>query len=79
MRERQRPEQHRVDDAEDGGVHADAEREREDDDGSEAGPAAQHAQRVSNILEELIDYIAGHSGVWWATHADIARYVLDPQ
>jgi peptidoglycan/xylan/chitin deacetylase (PgdA/CDA1 family) len=30
------------------------------------------------ILEELIEYIAGHQGVWWATHADIARYVLDP-
>jgi peptidoglycan/xylan/chitin deacetylase (PgdA/CDA1 family) len=30
------------------------------------------------ILEELVEYIAGHKGVWWATHADIARYVLDP-
>jgi peptidoglycan-N-acetylglucosamine deacetylase len=30
------------------------------------------------ILEELIEYIAGHKGVWWATHADVARYVLDP-
>jgi peptidoglycan/xylan/chitin deacetylase (PgdA/CDA1 family) len=30
------------------------------------------------ILEELIEYIADHKGVWWATHADIARYVLDP-
>jgi peptidoglycan/xylan/chitin deacetylase (PgdA/CDA1 family) len=27
------------------------------------------------ILEELIDYIAGHRGVWWATHAAIADYV----
>jgi peptidoglycan/xylan/chitin deacetylase (PgdA/CDA1 family) len=26
-------------------------------------------------LELLVDYIAGHTGVWWATHADIARYV----
>src|SRR5262249_52379840 len=30
------------------------------------------------IREELIEYIAGHNGVWWATHADIARYVLHP-
>ena len=27
------------------------------------------------ILEELVDYIAGHRGVWWATHAEIASYV----
>jgi peptidoglycan/xylan/chitin deacetylase (PgdA/CDA1 family) len=26
------------------------------------------------ILYELIDYIRGHAGVWFATHADIARY-----
>ena len=31
-----------------------------------------HRSRMA-ILEELIDYIAGHQGVWWATHADIAR------
>ncbi|MBV9580014.1 MAG: polysaccharide deacetylase [Chloroflexi bacterium] len=36
-----------------------------------------HRSRVV-ILEELIEYIAGHHGVWWATHADIARYVLNP-
>jgi hypothetical protein len=29
------------------------------------------------ILEELVEYIAGHHGVWWATHAEIANYVLD--
>jgi peptidoglycan-N-acetylglucosamine deacetylase len=29
------------------------------------------------ILEELIDYIAGHDGVWFATHAAIAEYVRD--
>jgi peptidoglycan/xylan/chitin deacetylase (PgdA/CDA1 family) len=33
-----------------------------------------HRSRVS-MLEELIDYISGHAGVWFATHADIARYV----
>jgi hypothetical protein len=29
------------------------------------------------VLEELADYIAGHAGVWFATHADIASYVAD--
>jgi peptidoglycan/xylan/chitin deacetylase (PgdA/CDA1 family) len=27
------------------------------------------------ILEELISHMKGHDGVWFATHADIARYV----
>ena len=26
------------------------------------------------ILDELIDHMRGHAGVWFATHADIARY-----
>ena len=26
------------------------------------------------ILDELIRYIKGHAGVWFATHADIVRY-----
>jgi hypothetical protein len=26
------------------------------------------------ILEELIRHIRGHDGVWFATHADVARY-----
>jgi hypothetical protein len=26
------------------------------------------------ILEDLIRYIRGHERVWFATHADIARY-----
>jgi peptidoglycan/xylan/chitin deacetylase (PgdA/CDA1 family) len=35
-----------------------------------------HRSRMA-ILEDLIDYINEHHGVWWATHADIARYVRD--
>ena len=27
------------------------------------------------VLEELIDYITGHRGVWFASHADTASYV----
>lgn len=33
-----------------------------------------HRSRMM-VLEELIDYIASHHGVWWATHAAIAEYV----
>ncbi|MGH7125849.1 MAG: polysaccharide deacetylase family protein [Stellaceae bacterium] len=29
------------------------------------------------LLEELIRHISGHAGVWFATHADIARYARD--
>jgi peptidoglycan/xylan/chitin deacetylase (PgdA/CDA1 family) len=35
-----------------------------------------HRSRMA-MLEDLIDYINEHHGVWWATHADIARYVRD--
>ncbi len=35
-----------------------------------------HRSRIA-ILTELIDYIAGHAGVWWASHADIAAYVRE--
>ena len=48
--ERQPLEQHRVGDAEDRGVGADAERERRDDRGGEAGPSLERAQRETNVL-----------------------------
>ena len=35
-----------------------------------------HRSRMA-ILEELVDYIAQHTGVWWASHAEIASYVRD--
>ena len=25
-------------------------------------------------LDELVRYMRGHAGVWFATHADVARY-----
>jgi peptidoglycan/xylan/chitin deacetylase (PgdA/CDA1 family) len=34
-----------------------------------------HRSRMA-ILAELIDHIAGHTGVWWATHQEIAQYVF---
>ena len=33
-----------------------------------------HRSRIA-LLERLIEHIRGHAGVWFATHADIARYV----
>jgi peptidoglycan/xylan/chitin deacetylase (PgdA/CDA1 family) len=33
-----------------------------------------HASRMQ-ILEELIRHIRSHAGIWFATHADVARYV----
>lgn len=33
-----------------------------------------HRSRMS-VLEELVRYINGHSGVWFATHEQVARYV----
>ena len=35
-----------------------------------------HRSRVA-ILEQLMDYVGDRGAVWWATHADIARYVRD--
>jgi peptidoglycan/xylan/chitin deacetylase (PgdA/CDA1 family) len=35
-----------------------------------------HRSRIA-VLEELLDHITSHSRVWWATHADVARYVRD--
>jgi hypothetical protein len=35
-----------------------------------------HRSRI-RLLDALIDHIKGHRGVWFATHADIARYCLE--
>jgi peptidoglycan/xylan/chitin deacetylase (PgdA/CDA1 family) len=35
-----------------------------------------HRSRLA-LLERLIEHIRGHAGVWFATHADIARYVKE--
>ncbi len=52
---RQRTEEDRVDEAEDGGVGADTERQREDRGERETGIAPQHAQRVADIPDERFD------------------------
>jgi peptidoglycan/xylan/chitin deacetylase (PgdA/CDA1 family) len=35
-----------------------------------------HRSRIW-LLEELIRHISGHAGIWFATHAEIARYARD--
>jgi peptidoglycan-N-acetylglucosamine deacetylase len=35
-----------------------------------------HRSRMA-ILEELVDYISDHSGVWWATHRDVATFAME--
>jgi peptidoglycan-N-acetylglucosamine deacetylase len=35
-----------------------------------------HRSRIG-VLEELIRHISGHPGIWFATHAEIARYARD--
>ena len=66
----QRSQQHAVDDAEDGGVGADAQRHGEDDDQREAGAAAQVAQAVANVLRGRFEEPA--------TASDRGRRLLPP-
>src|SRR5438552_7624941 len=53
---RRRPEQHAIDDAEHGGVGAESEGEREDDGRREARRRAQAAQRVLEVLAEVVEH-----------------------
>ena len=34
-----------------------------------------HRSRLS-LVEEFVEYIRGHDGVWFATHEEVARYCL---
>src|SRR5207245_11562148 len=52
IRERQRIEEHTVDDGEERGVRADAQGQRQNSDRREAGILSQHAQSVADILPE---------------------------
>ena len=35
-----------------------------------------HRSRMA-MLEDLIEYMASHEGVWFATHEDIARHAAE--
>jgi hypothetical protein len=50
---RQRPQQHGVDDAEDGGVGADPEPERQERDNGEPRAPAKRAQRIDQIATKI--------------------------
>ena len=54
VREGQRLEEHGVEDAEDGGGRADAERERKDGGGGEAGAVTELAECVTKRLEHAL-------------------------
>jgi hypothetical protein len=51
----QRVEQHRFHDAEDGGIRADAQRQRRQRDGGEARRSPEEPQRVTDVLEHGVD------------------------
>src|SRR4029453_7130637 len=52
LREAEGPKEHRVDDAEGGGVDADPETERQHDNGAEAWIASQRPDRMAKIVEK---------------------------
>ena len=54
--ERHRLEQHRVDDREDRGIGADAERERRDRRGREATALPEHPKRLAQVFEEAFNH-----------------------
>ena len=62
MRIRQRPQEHGVDHAEDGGVGADAEGERDDGDNAEGGRLDQHPDGVTEIGQHKLII-----GLWLAS------------
>ena len=52
--ERQRPQQRRVHDAEDGGVGADADRDDRDGDQRELARLQERAERVSHVAQTIV-------------------------
>ncbi len=56
LRVRQRPQQHGVDDGEDGGVGADAERQRDKRGGREPRGPPQHPEAVPDILRQRLEH-----------------------
>jgi hypothetical protein len=54
--ERQRPQKHRIDDAENRGRQSDTERERSNRDESKPRISKQHAHTISKVLSELFEH-----------------------
>ena len=62
MAHRQRAEEGRVDEREDGGVGANPQRQREHHDRRKAWVAAKGAKSVAQVLAELVEYVGGTDG-----------------
>ena len=79
VRERERAQEHAVDDREDRRVRADAERERDDRGDGERGRRAELAKRVGEILAELAEVVFAARGGFRAAveRADVAAGVVD--
>ena len=75
LRIRQRPQEHRIDHAKDGGVGADPERERDDRDHAEGGRLDQHADGVSKISQHQIGYRIFRQAASFRTQGD---HGIDP-
>src|SRR3954453_21701593 len=56
---RKRAKEHGVDDAENGGVGADAESEREHDGDGESGATTERAKSEANILQDAFEQVPG--------------------
>ena len=75
LRVRQRLEQHAVHDAEDRGVRADAECQRQHRHGGERRRPPEHAQRIRDILAEIREELHA-SNVTRVVGVDVAAIVL---
>src|SRR5207237_4198269 len=58
VRKRKRTEENAVDEAEDSGIGADAERERNNGDSGEAFMLQQHAQAVADIVQKAVHKVS---------------------
>ena len=66
---RQRPQQHGVDKAEDGGVGPNADPERQDGDRREAPRFSEIAQRVAQIVQDIHRHHFGHLNLQYRFHS----------
>src|SRR5580658_7591402 len=61
MADRQRLEKQRIDQAEDGRVSPDSQRQREDRHGGESGSGAQGAHRIANVPHNSVEHSSSMS------------------
>ena len=61
MRKWQRAQKNRIDDAEDGNIRSDGESENQKRDGGEARVTAKRAERVTNVMQQVVPVISDAS------------------